>query len=87
MAYDEVPRGRLPTLFAQLFAAQVELTEVAAPWLASELPAPMAQLGYMTQKLTTVVRLSEEIRSEAVAVALEIRAMQERRDSRNGVAS
>jgi hypothetical protein len=81
VAHDEVPRGRLPTLFAQLFAAQVELTEVAAPWLASELPAPMAQLQYMTYKLGTVVRLSEEIRAEAVAVALEIEAMHRRRDT------
>jgi hypothetical protein len=87
VAYNEVPRGRLPVLFAQLFAAQVELTEVAAPWLASELPHPMAQLQYMVRKLGVVVDLSAEIRAEATAVALEIRGMQERRDHVNGVAS
>jgi hypothetical protein len=80
---ERVPRGELPTVLARLFAAELELVEAAKPWLAGELPAPIAQLHHLVERARVVDELLAELRGECRAVYRLIQAERER----NGTAA
>lgn len=77
----DVPRGELPTVLAKLFAAELELSVAAGPWLAGVLPAPVAQLRELVERARIVSELTAELRGEARAVYFLIKAEREREEA------
>lgn len=65
---ESVPVGELPTVLAQYFAALLEVTVAAGPWLAGELPVPMAQLRALVEAVRRVDELAVTLRGECHAV-------------------
>lgn len=76
-----VPVGELPTLLARYFAALLEVTVAAGPWLAGELPAPMVQLHALVAAVCRLEEVGLDLRGEARAVYRLIQAERERTEA------
>lgn len=82
MAGEHIPPEALQplqVLLGRYFAAETDLNFAARPWLVGELPAPVAQLHDVVERLRVLDELGAELRGECRAVYRLIQAQRERK--------